>query len=200
MTLLTVGSGQQFTTLAAAVAASHAGDTIDVQAGTYYDDAATITHALTIVGVGGYAHFVDTHALANDKANLVVDATLTIQNLEFSGASASGSNGAGIRWETGNLTVLNSSFHDNQEGILAADNPTGVAVIKNSSFVHNGNGSDQEHGVYLGQVASLTADNDYFSNQYGGQDLKSRAAQNTITNSVFVDPPDGTTNYVIDLP
>src|SRR5581483_6330922 len=146
--------GQQFATLAAAVAASGAGDTINVQAGTYTDDTTTITHALTIVGVGGYAHFVDTHNLTNGKANLIVDANVTIQNLEFSGASDSNLNGAGIRWEAGNLTVLNSYFHDNQEGILAADNASGAAVIKNSKFVHNGNGvDDQAHGVYLGHVA-----------------------------------------------
>ncbi len=77
-----------------------------------------------------------------------------------------------------------------------------MAVITNSAFVHNGNvpSDDQEHGVYIGTVASATFNNDYFSNQNGGSDLKSRAAQTTITNSIFVDPVDGTTNYAIDLP
>src|SRR5215471_14474083 len=184
MTILTVGAGQQFSTLAAAVAASQSGDTIQVQAGTYTNDWATIDHPLTIVGVGGYAHFVTNTDIPNGKANLVVDANLTISNCEFSGAQVGDMNGAGIRWEAGNLTVDHCYFHDNQEGILAGANPS----------------DDQEHGRYIGTVASLTVDNCYFSNQNGGQDVKSRAATTTITNSIFVDPVDGTTNYVIDLP
>src|SRR5262249_34434717 len=120
----------------------------------------------------------------------------------FSGARVGDLNGAGIRWEAGNLTVDHSYFHDNQEGILAGANPTGAGVITNSAFIHNGNdpSDDQEQGVYIGTVASLTVNNDYFSNQNGGSDLKSRAAQTTVTNSIFVDPVDGTTNYAIDLP
>src|SRR5258706_1014834 len=200
-TTLWVGPGQTYATLAAAVAASGAGDTINVMAGTYTDDYVTISHPLTIVGVGGYAHFVNDQDIPNGKAIMVVDADVTIQNLEFSGARVADLNGAGIRWEAGNLTVDHSYFHDNQEGILAGANPTGVAVITNSAFVHNGNvpSDDQEHGVYIGTVASATFNNDYFSNQNGGSDLKSRAAQTTITNSIFVDPVDGTTNYAIDL-
>src|SRR5215471_3464813 len=202
MATLTVGAGQQFSTLAAAIAASQSGDTIQVQAGTYTNDWATIDHPLTIVGVGGYAHFVTNTDISNGKANLVVDANLTISNCEFSGAQVGDLNGAGIRWEAGNLTVDHCYFHDNQEGILAGANPTGVAVITNTAFVHNGHdpSDDQEHGLYIGTVASLTVDNCYFSNQNGGQDVKSRAATTTITNSIFVDPVDGTTNYVIDLP
>src|SRR4051812_37026729 len=120
MATLTVGaSGQQFTTLAAAVAASQAGDTIQVQAGTYLNDWTAIDHALTIVGVGGYAHFTSDQDIPNGKGTLVVNANLTVQNLEFSNARVGDLNGAGIRWESGNLTVLNSYFHDNQEGILA---------------------------------------------------------------------------------
>src|SRR4051812_7327265 len=126
MATLTVGAGQQFQTMAAAVAASNAGDTIQVQAGTYKNDWANIDHALTIVGVGGYATFTSDQDIPNGKGTLVVNANLTISNCEFSGARVGDVNGAGIRWESGNLTVDNCYFHDNQEGILAGGNPTGV--------------------------------------------------------------------------
>ena len=170
MAILTVGADQQFQTLGAAVAASSAGDTIQVMAGTYNDDYVNIDHALTIVGVGGYAHFTNDQDIPNGKGIFIVNANVTIQNLEFSGARVGDNNGAGIRWESGNLTVLNSYFHDNQEGILAGANPTGVGVIKGSAFIHNGYSpsDDQEHGVYIGTVASLTVDGNYFSNQNGG--------------------------------
>jgi len=54
--------------------------------------------------------------------------------------------------------VLNSSFHDNQEGILGASNPNGHIVIRDSSFVHNGAGDGQSHRVYVGQIASNVSD------------------------------------------
>jgi len=44
MATLTVGSGKQYGTIAAAVAAARAGDTVAVSAGTYANDFAT-THA-----------------------------------------------------------------------------------------------------------------------------------------------------------
>ena len=60
MSVLTVGSGMQFTTLGAAVAASRDGDTIYIKAGTYYDDGAVINTKISIVAVNGMANFVAT--------------------------------------------------------------------------------------------------------------------------------------------
>ncbi|HEY0205462.1 MAG TPA: hypothetical protein VGC15_15060, partial [Acetobacteraceae bacterium] len=62
MTILTVGAGQQFSTISAAVAASQDGDTVQVQAGTYVNDFATVNTKITIQGVGGMAHLVATVA------------------------------------------------------------------------------------------------------------------------------------------
>ena len=55
MATLTVGSGSGFEyhTLASAISASHDGDVIQVQAGTYTNDFATIATSITIEGVGG---------------------------------------------------------------------------------------------------------------------------------------------------
>src|SRR5258708_36852292 len=108
-------------------------------AGTYTDDYVTISHPLTIVGVGGYAHFVNDQDIPNGKAIMVVDADVTIQNLEFSGARVADLNDAGIRWEGGNLTVDHSYFHANQEGIRAGANPTGLAGVPHSPVHPNGN-------------------------------------------------------------
>jgi hypothetical protein len=196
---LWVGADQAFHTISAAVSASQSGDTIYVEAGTYVNDWSAIDHDLNIIGVGGYAHLVSTEPIDNGKADLVVNGNVTVQNLEFSGANVGDHNGAGIRYESGNLTVLDSSFHDNQEGILAADNASGNITIQNSSFVHNGAGDGQSHGVYVGQIASLTVDGSSFSDQVDGNQLKSRAAETTVTNSHFVTGADGA-NYDIDLP
>src|SRR5690348_8901909 len=120
MAVLTVGSGEEYSTIASAVAASQDGDTIEVQAGTYTDDFATITKNINLVGVGGMVHLVADQNIPNGKAILVTDANVTIDHFEFSGAQVADGNGAGIRYEAGNLTIANSYFHNNQEGILTA--------------------------------------------------------------------------------
>jgi hypothetical protein len=196
---LLVGTDQNYHTIADAVAASHGGDTIFVEAGTYTNDSAAIDHDLTLVGVGGYAHIDSTGSIPNGKADFVTNANVTIQNFEFSGASVDDNNGAGIRHESGALTVQNSYFHDNQEGILAGDNPASSMVIQNSTFEHNGAGDGQTHGVYVGQIASLTVDGSTFDDQVMGNQLKSRAAETTVSNSHFATGADGA-NYDIDLP
>jgi hypothetical protein len=53
MATLTVGPGQEFSTIESAVKASSPGDTIDVNAGTYTDDFVGISWDLTLQAVGG---------------------------------------------------------------------------------------------------------------------------------------------------
>ena len=122
MSVLTVGSGQQYATLASAIAASHDGDTIYVKAGTYLNDFAIINTKISIIGVGGMAHFVfdGSVPIPNQKAILVTRTDVSLDHIEFSGAAVPDGNGAGIRYEGGNLTITNCYFHNNQDGILAA--------------------------------------------------------------------------------
>src|SRR5262245_41332823 len=97
--ILTVGPGRQFATLAAAIAASQTGATIQVQSGTYTNDFATINTRLNLVGVGGMVHLVATGNIPNGKAILITNTDVTITNFEFSGARVVDSNGAGIRYQ-----------------------------------------------------------------------------------------------------
>src|SRR5262245_52019228 len=112
MTILTVGPGKQYKTISSAIAASHNGDTIQVQAGTYTNDFATINTNITLVGVGGMVHLVATKTIPNGKAILVTNSNVTITNFEFSGAKVPDGNGAGIRYQAGNLTINKCYFHD----------------------------------------------------------------------------------------
>ena len=200
MPILTVGPGQTFATLSAAVAASHDGDVIQLQPGTYINDFAIITTKITIEAVGGVAHLLATAQPPNGKAILVTDTDVTLRNLEFSGAQVRDDNGAGVRYEGGNLTVDNCYFHDNQDGLLAAANPAGSITITNSQFAHNGIGDGLTHNLYVGQVGTLTITNSYFHDAIVGHEIKSRALNTIIQGSTIVDGPTGTASYSIDLP
>lgn len=201
MAVLIVGSGQEFSTLSAAVAASKDGDVIQVQAGTYTNDfPQDITDNITIEGVGGTASFVATGNIPNGKAILITDGNITIDHLSFSGATVADGNGAGIRYQSGNLVLTNDEFDNNQEGILGAANATGTISISNSVFNHNGSGTGYTHGIYIGDIASLTVTNSLFENTSVGHEIKSRAETNVITNNVIADGPIGTASYSIDFP
>ncbi len=206
-TVLTVGVGEEYSTLAAAVAASQDGDIIQVQAGTYTNDFSIITHSITIEGVGGMADFVATEPPSNLKGILTIGGStsnpnVTLENLELSGAAiddGDGGNGAGIRYQTGNLTISNCYIHDNQDGLLANPWATGSITITNSEFAFNGSGSGGTHNIYVGDVANFTMTNDYVHDANVGHEVKSRAENTTITNSRIYDNS-STASYSIDLP
>jgi hypothetical protein len=200
MTILKVGRGQQFARIADAIAASHDGDTVQIQAGTYLNDFATVNTKITIQGVGGMVHLLATVPPPDGKAILTVNASVTMDHLEFSGAAVADANGAGIRYQGGDLTVTNCYFHDNQDGILGGGGATGNVTIRNSEFSHNGAGDGYSHNLYIGDVASLVIDGSYFHDSVVGHEIKSRAESTTITNSRIQDGPTGTGSYSIDVP
>jgi hypothetical protein len=210
-TVLTVGPTGEFQTIAAAVAAAQNGDLILVAPGTYVNDFADITAQVTIAGAGGIVNCIATEPPPNEKGLFIVDNSCTIVNMTFQDVSisdADGGNGAGIRYQGGNMTLINDAFIDNQDGILAAgvDNlPQNTVTIDQCSFDNNGNSTGEwagyTHNLYVSTgVTSLVAENDVFERANVGHELKSRAESNYITGCVFYDGPSGTASYSIDLP
>ncbi len=212
MAILTVGPGDEFPTISAAVAASQSDDTIQVQAGTYTNDFATIFQNLTIEGVGGMVDVVATESPPNLKANFTVGApgvNIEIDHLAFSGAavpSTDGGNGAGIRYQGGNLVLNSDYFFGNQDGMLADSDPNGSITINNSEFANNGvsdpnsSGYGSTHNLYVNQVNTLTIENSLFTDANVGHEIKSRALNTIIENNRIQDGPDSTASYEIDLP
>lgn len=206
-----VSNGKRYPTLQAAADAAADNDTINVAPGTYanYLVYAQIRKPLTILGRGGIAVFTNTIPIPNGKGIIVSDVpngtTLTLDNLELSGAAVSadnGLNGAAVRLETGDLVVTNSRIHDNQNGILSGNDPTSIAKISNSVIEHNGLGRQgYTHGVYFSRGAEVEIDHSTFRNDTYGHHIKSRAAKTVIANSLIDDGtvPAGA-SYDIDTP
>ena len=117
-------------------------------------------------------------------------------------------NGAAIRLDGTHLTFRNSFFHDNENGILTANDAQSDILIENTEFGHNGNGSGSSHNLYVGKVASLTFRYSYSHDADVGHNLKSRAMVNTIVASRFSSTrpgeagstASGEPSYEIDLP
>jgi hypothetical protein len=204
---LTVGPGKAYKTIAAAVAAAHDGDTVDVVAGTYVNDFAEIDKKITLQATGGFAHLEATGLLPNRKAILITDTDITVRNFWFSGArvsEADGGNGAGIRYQGGNLTLYECYFTNSQNGIMGVGDGRGTVTVDRSEFYGNGAkvgaSAGYTHNLYLGGLAKLEIADSYFHGANVGHELKSRAAVTTIRNSRIVDGATGTASYSVDLP
>lgn len=200
--VLTVGAGMEFATLGDALKAAPANATIAVEAGTYTNDFGTISQNVTIVAVGGLVHEVATVPPPDDKGILTVDANLDITGFTFTGGTDHSPDGnvAGIRLETGNLSVNYCEFSDMQEGLLANPDATATVTINHSLFMDNGTGDGYTHNLYVGAVKSLVVENSVFEGANVGHEIKSRAATTTIDNNVIVDGATGTGSYDIDVP
>lgn len=200
MAILNVGAGQQYSTIAAAIAASRDGDTVAVQAGTYYNDFATINTKITIIGVGGMANIVATQQPANGKGIFVTNTDVRIENLSFSGVSVPDGNGAGIRYQAGNLTIVNSYFHHNEMNLLANTSAGGTITIVNSEFANSNSTKLLGHNIYVGEIAKLTITGSYIHDASVGHQIKSRAHNTVITDNRIYDGANGTGSYSIDIP
>ena len=200
--ILAVGTGQTYKTIQAAVNAAHSGDMINVHAGTY--GCASISKSgLTIQGVGS-GQVTISGAVCQSKGLLVISGSdTTINNIVFTNAKDSEGNGAGIRMQGTNLTILNSKFFNNQDGLLSDYNVHSTITVKDSTFGKNGTcvGSGGcAHAIYAGHVGTLDVENSTFNNTQAGHDIKSRANNTIIIGNKITDGPTGTSSYLIDVP
>jgi hypothetical protein len=194
-----VGPSRALTLPSQAAAKARDGDTIRIDAGAYDDCATWTANNLIIEGEG---EVVLGPQICQDKAIFVIaGARVTVQGLTFRNAHATAWNGAGIRAEGADLTVLNSNFQDNEDGILAGGNPDSHIVIRNSVFT--GNGSCQAacaHGIYVGEIASLDVSGSTFFEQHAGHHIKSRAHVTQIVGNSIRDGERGTASFAVDIP
>ncbi|MEX2647715.1 MAG: right-handed parallel beta-helix repeat-containing protein [Alphaproteobacteria bacterium] len=201
--VLTVGPAGEFRVPSAAAKAARDGDTIEIAAGTYTGDAAVWRqNAITIRGVGGRPVLDAAGKSAEGKAIWVIKGdNVVIDNIAFVGARVSDRNGAGIRHEGGRLTIRNSLFRDNENGILTKNDRDQSLVIEGSEFADNGiaGGSGQVHAIYAGSIRELSVRSSYFHGTKIGHHIKSRAQTTTVLCNYIVDGPDGTASFEVDI-
>jgi hypothetical protein len=184
-----------------AAAIARDGDRIEIDSGSYIDCAVWRADRLTIVGVGGRAVIAD-KSCQGKGLFVTVGSDITIRDLTFERARVPDGNGAGIRAEGLNLTVVHSSFLDNEDGILTvARAPSDVLKVVDSVFI--GNGSCVKacaHGIYAGHIALLRVTGSRFFATKVGHHIKSRALRTEIVDDDIRDGPDGTSSYLVDIP
>ena len=197
-------TGQGFARLQDAVNAIGQGSgTIAIASGTYRDCAVqqggTVAYLASEPGKA-----VFDGGTCEGKAALVLRGReAKVSGLVFRRMAVPDGNGAGIRLEQGNLTVVQSWFADSQQGILSGDDPSARIVIDKSTFSGLGtceNSAGCAHSIYIGNYGSLRVTRSRFERGTGGHYVKARAARVEIASSSFDDSAGHATNYMIDLP
>jgi hypothetical protein len=199
-----VGPGHPYAKPCQAIAAAQPGDVVRIDAagnGGYDGDvcASGVAH-LTIEGVNGRARIDAAGQSSGGKAIWVLSGAGTVvRDVELTGATVPDANGAGIRLEGGSLTLVGSSLHDNQEGILVSNDPSIDLTVERTEFANNGAGDGQSHNIYVGSIHHFTMRYSYSHGAKVGHLVKSRAAINDIAYNRLTGEG-GTDSYELDLP
>jgi hypothetical protein len=157
-----------------------------------------------ICGIEGRARLFADGKNAEGKGIWVLNqpntSTTTVVNVEFHDAKVPDENGAGIRFDGGSLVLRNTGFYDNQNGILGGKAGT-TLTIENSEFSGGGLGGDgHTHNIYVGFADRVNVKASYFHNAHVGHNYKSRAKENHIEDSYFLDGAAGNSSYLLDFP
>ena len=200
--ILWVGPERAIATPSKAARLARDGDTVIVDAGEYRGDVAVWTQQrLSLRSAGGRVRLLAAGAAAEDKAIWVLrGGQFDVQGFDFEGARVSGRNGAGIRFESGELAVRRCRFIDNEMGLLTSNQADAVLGIEACEFAHNHRPDGHNHNLYVGAIASLTVTGCWLHNAATGHLLKSRAAINQILCNRLTDEAGGHASYELEFP
>jgi hypothetical protein len=199
--VLLVGPARALKLPSEAAPLARPGDVVRIDPGTYVDCAVWRNSNVTIQG-SGRGVVVRGKACLEQGIFVVVGSDVTVQGITFRDATVPDHNGAGIKMLGDNLTVRDSRFEHNENGILTGGSPASSVRISNSTFI--GNGACIEacaHGVYAGApIKLLDVEHCIFLDTKTGHHIKSRAHQTIVRDSQIEDGPTGTSSYLIETP
>jgi hypothetical protein len=200
-----------FPTLGSARKNVNNNETITLQPGRYERDVGVLrANGVTIKSASETERAVlDAKQFAAEgKGILVVKGNDTvIEGLEFRGAAVPSKNGAGIRFEGGDLIVRRCRFEDNEMGILGGNGGNAHIQIIDSEFARSYRTDDPRisasgypaHNIYIGQIGKLTVRGVWSHSTEGGHPLKSRARENDIEANYF-STRQGSGSYEAEFP
>jgi Right handed beta helix region len=197
--VLLVGPERDLRMPSEAAAVAEDGDVVRFDPGEYVDCAIWRASGLVLEAPDGAAHVRD-RACAGKAIWVIAGDDVTVENITFSGARVPDQNGAGIRAEGRNLTVRNSRFYDNENGILGGTVAGSTILIEGSVFERNGKcAANCAHGVYVNGIERLKVVGSTFRAQRVGHHVKSGALALEVIRSTIEDGPEGTASYLIDV-
>jgi hypothetical protein len=202
-TVWNIGASRIYTLPSQVKALVKDGDTIYIDGGIYANDATKwVNKNLKFIGLGASNNRTIlryTGDIPNGKGIFVFELPGTsdnpyLENIVFDGAQvsdANGGNGAGIRFQSNNITIKNCKFINCQNGILEGHGnvTTSNVIISNSEFQNNGyqlpndaTFSGYAHHIYISASAdTLIVKNCYFHKPRGqANSLKTRAQRSYI--------------------
>jgi hypothetical protein len=199
--LLAVGPGRTLSLPSQAASVVRDGDTIRIDPGTYPDCAVWRASRLTIEASGPGVRIAG-KTCAGVGIFVILGNDVAIRGITFADAKVLGDNGAGIKVTGDNLTVTDSQFLGNQNGILAGGSRDSVVRIADSVFIGNGACIMAcAHGVYAGAaIRLLDIERCVFLDTRTAHHIKSRAHTTLVRDSRIEDGPDGTASYLIETP
>jgi hypothetical protein len=195
--------GRDFYRLDDAVKALGGGDGTIVVAPGRYRDCAVVTGGNVTLRAATPSSAIFDGGTCEGKATLVFrGSSATVDGLVFQNIRVPDRNGAGIRLEQGDLSVVRATFRNSEQGILTAGDAAGSIRVERSTFSGLGGCPDGmcSHSIYVGRYGKLSVVRSRFERGTGGHYVKSRATVTEITDSSFDDSGGKTTNYMIDLP
>jgi hypothetical protein len=200
---MVVGPGEKVATVSEVARLARDGEVIEIRSGSYRGQPAIWTkNNLLIRGVGQRPVMIAEGRSAEDKAIWVVrGGKVRIENVEFRGARVAGGNGAGIRFEKGELAIHACRFADNEMGLLTANSAALALEISDSEFVdaprHAG---DLHHLLYVGAIGRFVLRGSRFHNGNLGHLVKSRARENHVLYNLLADGAGGRASYELEFP
>ena len=200
--IIRVGPSREVKTLAAASKLLKDEGTVEVDAGEYRADVAVWKQKnLTLRAVGGRVKLIASGAAAEGKGIWVIrGGKIEVDGFDFLDAAVRDRNGAGIRFDRGHLVVRNSTFTNNENGILTGSDKDSILEIENCEFGNNGFGDGRSHNLYVGAIKRLSVTGSYFHHARVGHLLKSRAADNHIFYNRLTDEIGGRASYELEFP
>lgn len=126
---------------------------------------------------------------------------MRIENIEFRGARLASGNGAGIRFERGDLVVSRCAFFDNETGLVTANLPEMTLEVNDSEFAavppHEGT---PRHLLDVGSIGRFTLSGSRFAKGDRGSLVRSRARENFVRYNLLLDGIDGRSSYELAFP